>query len=506
MKNLWIVFPNQIFPIHSLREFLTRYKIHDILLLEHPIYFGLDRNRKINMNKLKLLLHRACFYFYSDYLKSNGFNVAHIKVQSYTPQLLEQLVGNYNNSYYIDVPDRLLDERMSEINNSNSRITRLDDYIPNYCLTRTHITEFLNSRKDKKRTTHDDFYRWNRQTRNLLMDNSGRPIGGTYSYDKYNRQAPPQNLKAKLPKLPPLQKQDKIYINMAKKEIAIEFPNNLGNTDIYVPVTFETSNRWLLDFIENRLVQFGAYQDAVLIGEPFMYHSVLSPMLNCGLLDPKDVIRLAISKYHTSNNKTPELLHSVEGFVRQILGWREWQRVQYLHSYEALKGGNYYENHNKLTRAWYEGKLGIAPIDDTIKMGYKYGYLHHILRLMYMSNFMNLCRIHPDEMYKWFMSFPMDSYDWVMVQNVYSMGAGSKLNMTKPYITTGNYIVKMSNYKPDTEWMEVWNALYYCFLEDNMDKLMAFPRVGGIMRKNLERKSRKEMAEYREMVNLVVNK
>lgn len=497
MKNLWIVFPNQIFPFDSIRDFLKRYKISDVLLLEHPIYFGIDPDRQINMNQLKLVLHRACFYFYSDYLKSQGFNVTHIKVHNYTLQLLEELVSNYNNAYYIDVPDRLLDERMSK----GTKITRLDSYIPNYCLTRNNIEEFLNSRNDKKRTTHDDFYRWNRQKWNLLMD-SGKPIGGIYSYDKYNRQAPPQNLKAKLPKLPKLQKTDITYIDKAKKEIGKEFPNNLGNTNLYVPVTFETSNRWLLDFIENRLLQFGAYQDAVLIGEPFMYHSVLSPMLNCGLLDPKDVIKLAIAKYYRT--PTLETLYSVEGFVRQILGWREWQRVQYLHNYTALKGGNYYNNQNKLTPEWYEGKVGILPIDDTIKMGYKYGYLHHILRLMYMSNFMNLCRIHPHEMYKWFMSFPMDSYDWVMVQNVYSMGAGSKLNMTKPYITTGNYIVKMSNYTPDPKWMKVWNALYYCFLEDNMDKLMAFPRVGGIMRKNLERKSRTEMAEYRKLANKLI--
>jgi deoxyribodipyrimidine photolyase-related protein len=511
MENLWIVFPNQIFPIDSVRDFLKRYKIKDVLLLEHPIYFGLDKDRKINMNKLKLVLHRACFYSYSDYLNIHNFNVVHIKVHSYKPSLLEELVGNYNKCYYIDVPDRLLDERMTKINStSRTNIRRVDDYIPNYCLSRKDIGEFLDSRKDKKRTTHDDFYRWNRQTFDLLMDSNGKPLGGTYSYDKYNRQSPPNNLKAKLPKLPKLQKRDTLYINMAKKEIEMEFKDNLGNTNLYVPVTFETSNIWLLDFIENRLLQFGAYQDAVLVGEPFMYHSVLSPILNCGLLDPKDVIHLAISKYHKTSSNKPEVLYnvlySVEGFVRQILGWREWQRVQYLHNYDALKGGNYYGNTNKLTPAWYEGNLGILPIDDTIKMGYKYGYLHHILRLMYMSNFMNLCRIHPHEMYKWFMSFPMDSYDWVMVQNVYSMGAGSKLNMTKPYITTGNYIVKMSNYTPDRKWMEPWNALYYCFLEDNMDKLMAFPRVGGIMRKNLERKSRGEMAEYRKMVNLVTNK
>ena len=111
---------------------------------------------------------------------------------------------------------------------------------------------------------------------------------------------------------------------------------------------------------------------------------------------------------------------------------------------------------------------------------------------------MNLCRMHPDEMYKWFMSFAMDSYDWVMIQNVYSMGAG--MNMTKPYITTGNYIVKMSNYKKDSKWMDLWEALYYCFLEDNEEKLMAFPRVGGIMRKNLHRKSVEQMNEYRKKV------
>jgi deoxyribodipyrimidine photolyase-related protein len=184
MKNLWIVFPNQIFPLHSISDFLKRYKIQDVLFLEHPIYFGLDQNRKINMNKLKFVLHRACFYFYSDYLKDNGLDVAHIKVKDYNTKLLEQLVGNYNNTYYIDVPDRLLDQKMSQIKN----ITRLDNYIPNYCLTRTNIEEFLNSREDKKRTTHDDFYRWNRQRFDLLMDNSGKPIGGTYSYDKYNRQ------------------------------------------------------------------------------------------------------------------------------------------------------------------------------------------------------------------------------------------------------------------------------------------------------------------------------
>jgi deoxyribodipyrimidine photolyase-related protein len=333
------------------------------------------------------------------------------------------------------------------------------------------------------------------------MDND-KPEGGKYSYDKYNRNGPPSELE-ELPELPGLDKTDKVYIDRAKKEIETEFSNNLGNTALYVPVTFASAKRWLDDFIDNRLSDFGTYQDAVLIDKPFMYHSVLSPLINCGLLDPKDIILAVQNNYY--NSPSIEALYSVEGFIRQILGWREWQRLQYIHNYDILKGSNYYNHKNTLSDAWYSGKLGIRPIDDAIKMGYKYGYLHHIIRLMYMSNFMNLCRIHPDEMYKWFMSFPMDSYDWVMIQNVYSMGAGSKNNITKPYITTGNYIKKMSNYRDSEGWVGIWEALYYCFLEDNMDKLMAFPRVAGIMRKNLERKDKLKMDGYRKLANKFIN-
>jgi deoxyribodipyrimidine photolyase-related protein len=492
MKNLWIVFPNQIYHIDKIKDFIGEYGISDIVLLEHPIYFGTDPDREINMNKLKLVLHRACFYYYCDYLKALKYNVFHVKVKDYSESLLEALVEKYEAVYYIDVPDKLLDTRMT-----NSKIKRVDNYTPNYCLSRSEIDEFLLTRKDKKRTTHDDFYKWNRIKWDILMDGD-KPEGGKYSYDKYNRGGPPSELE-ELPELPGLDKTDKVYIDRAKKEIEKEFPNNLGNTDLYVPVTFASAKRWLDDFIDNRLLDFGTYQDAVLIDKPFMFHSVLSPLINCGLLDPKDIILAVQNNYYSS--PSIEELYSVEGFIRQILGWREWQRLQYIHNYDILKRSNYYNHKNVLSPSWYRGELGIRPIDDAIKMGYRYGYLHHIIRLMYMSNFMNLCRIHPHEMYKWFMSFPMDSYDWVMIQNVYSMGAGSKNNITKPYITTGNYIKKMSNYRDSEGWIAIWEALYYCFLEDNMDKLMAFPRVAGIMRKNLERKDKLKMDSYRKLAN-----
>ena len=160
-----------------------------------------------------------------------------------------------------------------------------------------------------------------------------------------------------------------------------------------------------------------------------------------------------------------------------------------------MKKSNIFQNKKKLNRKWYNGTLGILPVDDTIKSAFKYGYLHHILRLMVMSNFMNLCEIHPDEVYKWFMEFSVDSYDWVMIQNVYSMGMWSDggLTMRKPYISTDNYILNMSNYPKKNDWGEIWKSLYYNFLEKHQKILLKTPYGRNLV--NWNKKSKKEKNE-----------
>jgi deoxyribodipyrimidine photolyase-related protein len=135
---------------------------------------------------------------------------------------------------------------------------------------------------------------------------------------------------------------------------------------------------------------------------------------------------------------------------------------------------NYLGNDRHLDMTWYTGTTGILPIDITVKQAFKYGYLHHINRLMIMCNFMNLCQIKPDDAYKWFMEFSLDSYDWVMILNVYSMGmyADGGLTTTKPYISSSNYIMKMSNFtNTNSNWREIWDALYYNFIKNNYKKL-----------------------------------
>jgi deoxyribodipyrimidine photolyase-related protein len=498
--NTLILFPNQIFELEYISPIIETYSINKITLLEHPIFFGLDPKRKINFNKMKLVLHRACLYYYLDYLKNikkNQIQLEYIKVGDFKTLNLKSATK----VYYIDVPDHLLDTRMKEL---RSDVEIIYDYFPNFILSRQDIDDYFEdmSSKKKKGYFHKQFYEWTRKELNILMSEEGKPLGGTFSYDKYNRSSPPKDI-TNIPKLPNLSQNDLEYIAKAKKEIDKEFNSNYGNSELYVPVTFEGSKIWFDDFIEKRLGNFGKYQDAVVKTNSFMYHSIISPMLNCGLLSPNYVIDKVIEKLNGVITKSNmKMLYSVEGFVRQVLGWREWQRVIYIKNYESSISSNYYDSGRRLSSHWYNGTLGVEPIDDTIKSAYKNAYLHHILRLMYMSNFMTLCRIHPDEMYYWFMSFSMDSYDWVMIQNVYGMGsfADGGNTTTKPYITTGNYIMKMSDYSKGP-WVKLWEALYYIFIRDNLEKLVKFPRVGGIMRRNLERKSEDKMEEYQELVD-----
>ena len=165
-------------------------------------------------------------------------------------------------------------------------------------------------------------------------------------------------------------------------------------------------------------------------------------------------------------------LNSFEGYIRQLF-WREYQR--YCYEYFNFNNKNYFGNSKKLTKDWYEGTLGIDPVDDAIKDGFDTGYLHHILRLMVVGNYMNLYGLHPGEGFKWFMEFSCDSYEWVMHQNVLDMVffVSGGVTMRKPYVSSSNYVLKMSDYKED-EWSEKWDELYKSFLKKNKSKLWKF--------------------------------
>ena len=227
------------------------------------------------------------------------------------------------------------------------------------------------------------------------------------------------------------------------------------------------------------------------MNSPFLLHSILSPYLNIGLITPKEIISKIIE--NDKQKKIP--INSLEGFVRQVIGWREFMRGIYQNYDDRLEKTNYFNHKRRLTDAWYNGTTGIDPIDDAIKDVNKYGYVHHIIRLMHLSNVMNLSQLSPKEIYKWFMEMFVDSSDWVMSPNVFGMGTFSDggIFSTKPYICGSNYIIKMSDYRKG-KWSEIVDGLYWNFIHNNREILSKNPRMGMVMMSY--RKLKKERKDY----------
>jgi deoxyribodipyrimidine photolyase-related protein len=227
------------------------------------------------------------------------------------------------------------------------------------------------------------------------------------------------------------------------------------------------------------MAEFGDFEDAILREEIIINHSVISPMLNIGLLTPDQIITQLIA--FSRENGVP--INSLEGFIRQVIGWREFIRGIYISKGTEERTKNYWAFDKKIPASFYDGTTGILPIDETIKKILKTGYCHHIERLMVLGNFMLLCEFDPDEVYRWFMELFIDSYDWVMVPNVYGMSqyADGGLMSSKPYVSGSNYLMKMSDY-PKGEWQEVWDALFWRFLDKQRVFFLKNPRLSMLVR------------------------
>ena len=215
------------------------------------------------------------------------------------------------------------------------------------------------------------------------------------------------------------------------------------------------------------------------MGEHFQLHSALSSSMNLGIITPQQVITEA--RNYAEENDIP--LNSLEGFIRQIIGWREFIRGIYQNFSEKMIDANYWNHQGKLSDAWYTGETGIEPLDDAIKGALEFGYTHHINRLMVLASIMNMSRIHPSEIYKWFMEMFVDSSEWVMVPNVFGMGtfADGGIFATKPYICGSSYILRMSNFKRG-DWCEIVDGLYWKFIEDNREFFASNPRLSLMIR------------------------
>jgi deoxyribodipyrimidine photolyase-related protein len=244
------------------------------------------------------------------------------------------------------------------------------------------------------------------------------------------------------------------------------------------PTDFEQARTWLNRFLEDRFLEFGVYEDAIVARESVLHHSVLTPMLNAGLLIPSEIIDTTLK--FAKEYDVP--LNSLEGFIRQIIGWREFIRGMYELRGTRQRITNYWQFSRSIPAAFWNGTTGIEPIDQTILKLQESAYCHHIERLMVLGNFMLLCEFDPDEVYEWFMVFFIDAYDWVMVPNVYGMSqfADGGIFATKPYISSSNYLLKMSDYKRGS-WCDIWDALFWNFMDKQRAFFLQNPRIGMLV-------------------------
>lgn len=442
----------------------------------------------VKHHKKKIAFILSAMRHFADELKNKGFQVRYTKMDDAD-----------NKGSFIAELDRATGELEPKgivvTEPSEYRVSKMfDDYkeqsnlaveiIPDTRFIATH-EEFREWAKDRKTLRMEYFYREMRRKTGLLM-NDDEPEGDKWNYDSENRK--PADDDMFIPKPPAFEPDDitSDVINM----VAEKFSDHFGDLDnFWFAVTAEQAEEAVSYFIENALQDFGQYQDAMLLGQKYLYHSVLSQYINVGLLDALDVCKHVEKAY--KNNKAP--LNSVEGFIRQIIGWREYIRGIYWLKMPDYENNNFFENERKLPSFYWDGKTDMKCLSEAIKQTKEEAYAHHIQRLMITGNFALLIGANPRDVHEWYLTVYADAFEWVEMPNTIGMSqfADGGLLGSKPYISSGNYISKMSNYCQECSYAVTkktgdnacpFNSLYWHFLKRNEDKLGDNPRLGNVYR------------------------
>lgn len=461
MKAINLIFPHQLFAESPLIN-----NGEEVYLLEEYLFF-----KQYLFHKQKLAFHRASMKCYQHFLEEKGIKVNYIESNHPLSDIRkfkeETKAKNITEINIIDPVDNWLEKRIKTIA-KNYKLNTFNS--PLFISSKEDLTTFF--RVDKKSFFQTTFYKQQRKKLNILLVDGKEPMGGKWTYDSENRKKYP------IGKTPPtihfpeatsFWTESVTYIEKHFKKN----PGQLSKDPIY-PINHKQGENWFVQFLEYRFFDFGIYEDSIVKQQSFLNHSILSPLLNVGLIVPNHVVTQSLSFAEKENIP----INSTEGFIRQLIGWREFIRGMYECKGSYSRTKNFWGFDRKIPRSFYDASTGIEPIDETIKQVLKTGYCHHIERLMILGNFMLLCEFDPDEVYKWFMELFIDAYDWVMVPNVYGMSQFSDGGTfaTKPYIGASNYINKMGNY-PKGDWEEIWDGLFWRFIASHQDFFKSNPRT-----------------------------
>ncbi len=466
-----VILGNQLFP----HQYLPSPDLVSVFMAEDV---GLCTYEK--HHKQKIVLFLAAMRSYADELRDAGYEVHYVKLDSadtrpYTCKLADalQAAGETQISHF-EIEDKAMEGRIAAFA-AETGIQKDELTSPMFTCTRDDFAEFA---AGSSRLLMGDFYKQQRRRLGILIDENGEPTGGRWSFDADNRKKLPRAIMPPQLALPVSTRHTEELIDLVERE----FAGHPGDTAGFRwPTTRQQALAWLDDFVAARLEQFGPYEDAITTRSSTVFHSLLSPCLNLGLLTPAEVVEKVVSRA----GELP--LQSIEGFVRQVIGWREFVRGVYREFGERQETSNFWSHERELTQAWYEGCTGIPPLDDTIRDAWRHGWTHHIPRLMIVANLMTLSEIRPASAHRWFMEMFVDSSEWVMGPNVYGMGLFSDggIFATKPYICGSNYLLKMSDY-PKGPWCDTVDGLYWRFIDKHRDFFAGNPRL-ALMPRALDR-------------------
>ncbi len=468
-----VILGNQLFPL----EHLPAPASMPVFMAED---MGLCTYEKHHQQKIVLFL--AAMRAYADELRDAGYDLHYLTLDPADTRCYEDKLATVMKAAgatrltHFEIEDKPFEQRIQAFADQRG-LQREQLRSPMFSCSREAFTEFAGG---KSKLLMGDFYKQQRRDLNILLDDHGQPIGGRWSFDAENRKKLPRNITP--PVIPPTEQTR--HVRDVIELVEQTFSDHPGRAaDFNWPTTRGEALAWLDDFIANRLELFGPYEDAMSTRSATVFHSVLSPSLNLGLLTPNEVVDRVIKQA----GDVP--FASLEGFVRQVIGWREFVRGVYREFSAQQDTANFWGHQRELTESWYQGTTGIPPLDDSIRTALRLGWTHHIPRLMVLANLMTLCEIRPQSAHHWFMQMYVDSSEWVMGPNVYGMGLFSDggIFATKPYICGSNYLLKMSDYGKG-DWCDTVDGLYWRFIDKHRQFFAGNPRL-ALMPRALDRLS-----------------
>ena len=477
-------------------------------------------------HRWKLVLVLSAMRHFAAELRAEGYRVDHRVAPSYRQGILDHIAG-------FGATEVLLQEP-AEWGIGQSLATL--DHPVNLVADRRFLTsraDFAEWARGRKLFRMEDFYRWQRKRLNLLIEQNGEPVGGAWNLDRENRESARALARRGLPPAPRQFEPDEItrkvmrlVTRMGTAEFRVpsskfqeppeENPElgsrngHWGSVDGFdLPVTRAQALAALDDFLEHRLADFGPYEDAMLQGQTYLYHSRLSAAMNVGLLHPREMVESAINRWKArretsqprTGNREPGTvpLQSLEGFVRQVVGWREYVNGIYWLGMPGYREHNYFGFARPLPQLFWEPeRTDLACLADSVRMVRDTAYAHHIHRLMLLANFATLAGVHPLRLSEWFWAGFADAMEWVELPNVLGMatfGDGGLL-ASKPYVSSAAYINRMSNYCGGCRYDPrqrtgpdacPFNYLYWTFLDDIVRRKLNVGQRMALVLKGLER-------------------